>query len=51
MHNAEGFKEATKPRPTADNDVREEQSIGSTNKLPAEVEFGKDIHYIFHIIS
>ncbi|WP_341751959.1 hypothetical protein [Candidatus Tisiphia endosymbiont of Piscicola geometra] len=46
----QGFKEATKPRLTVDDDVREEQSTGSTNKLPAEGEFAKDIYYIFHII-
>ncbi|MDR0774969.1 MAG: palindromic element RPE1 domain-containing protein [Candidatus Tisiphia sp.] len=40
---AEEFKEATKPRHAVDDDVREEQSTGSTNKLPAEVEFAKDI--------
>ncbi|WP_341747841.1 palindromic element RPE1 domain-containing protein [Candidatus Tisiphia endosymbiont of Dascillus cervinus] len=34
---AEEFKEATESQPAADDDVREEQSTGSTNKLPAEV--------------
>ncbi|WP_342278424.1 MULTISPECIES: palindromic element RPE1 domain-containing protein [unclassified Candidatus Tisiphia] len=38
---AEEFKEATSLRTAADDDVREEQSTGSTNKLPAEVEFRK----------
>ncbi|WP_367363788.1 palindromic element RPE1 domain-containing protein [Candidatus Tisiphia endosymbiont of Nedyus quadrimaculatus] len=38
---AEEFKEATEPRPATYSDVREEQSTGSTNKLPAEVEFRK----------
>ncbi len=34
---AEEFKEATESQPAADDDVREEHSTGSTNKLPAEV--------------
>ncbi len=34
---AEEFKEAMESQPAADDDVCEEQSTGSTNKLPAEV--------------
>ncbi|MFU7500807.1 MULTISPECIES: hypothetical protein [unclassified Candidatus Tisiphia] len=33
----EVVKAATESRPAADDDVREEQSTGSMNKLPAEV--------------
>ncbi|MDD9335482.1 MAG: palindromic element RPE1 domain-containing protein [Rickettsiaceae bacterium] len=41
---AEELKEATKPRPAAYSNVCEEQSTGSMNKLPTEVEFAKDIY-------